>query len=703
MKIGNKITLRIVIGMVVLLAIISTAVSILIFNQNRQASTRTINSTFNIVQRNILSKQQQLTNDAVYAASIGEMGSQIQFLAEEKDSGNTMLTESSFKDVAGSLYSILQSSDSHKISVYDMEGSILAFAMDNGNQTIVGYPIRNEKEKKIFVTELPTGTKFSKAEWTTRTELKKIQTSIASDNIPKKLNKHFTVDNGYLSLSARAPCSSSIFDKKSDSIKQVQVGFTVAIFYLNKNFAANLASLTNADINIFTGHELSAGTLSAYETITDTESYPANRDHWRLSSQDIIYDKITVKKNNQSYFTGSLPVYQNARNIGIITALVSTDIAWANTFQAIKIVVLISLIGCVVMIPINLALIRQVIRPVKNVVEGLKNIAQGKGDLTRRLEVRGQDEVGELASWFNSFIETMQGMIKDISNDSQTLEGASGDLSSLASQMSSGAGDVSSKAESVSQSAEQTSNKINSVASAMEESTTTLHTIASSAEQMTTTITDIAQHSGKASEITENAVSETKKASERIDELGKAAEEIGVVTETITEISEQTNLLALNATIEAARAGEAGKGFAVVADEIKQLARQTAEATEQIKDKIGGIQSSTSTTVNSIDNIMKVIEEVNNIVSTIATAVEEQSVTTKEIASNVSQASQGISDTNNELAYTSSVAVNIADEIADVNRSASEISQTSDKLNDSAEELKNLSVKLSQMVGKFKV
>lgn len=159
------------------------------------------------------------------------------------------------------------------------------------------------------------------------------------------------------------------------------------------------------------------------------------------------------------------------------------------------------------------------------------------------------------------------------------------------------------------------------------------------AVSMTTTINEIAQNTEKANTITGEAVSEAKGASDNVDELGSAAQEISKVTETVTEISEQTNLLALNATIEAARAGDAGKGFAVVANEIKELARQTAEATQDIKRRIEGIQDSTSGTVTKIQQISKVINDVNDIVSTIASSVEEQSVTTKEIATNVAQAS----------------------------------------------------------------
>ena len=220
---------------------------------------------------------------------------------------------------------------------------------------------------------------------------------------------------------------------------------------------------------------------------------------------------------------------------------------------------------------------------------------------------------------------------------------------------------------------------------------------------MTSTIHEIARNSEQSRAISTEAVTNSKHASEKMHALGTAAHDIGKVTETISDISEQTNLLALNATIEAARAGEAGKGFAVVAGEIKELSRQTAEATHEIRQKIQGIQSGTEAAVSEIDDISKIIHDVNDITITIATAIEEQTAATNEISGNVSQASAGLQSVTENMAQVSSVATEISSDISAVSNSAEEMSDNSTQVHSGAGKLTQLAHDLSDLVGKFKI
>jgi methyl-accepting chemotaxis protein len=185
--------------------------------------------------------------------------------------------------------------------------------------------------------------------------------------------------------------------------------------------------------------------------------------------------------------------------------------------------------------------------------------------------------------------------------------------------------------------------------------------------------------------------------------LGQAAQEIGHVTETITNISAQTNLLALNATIEAARAGSAGKGFAVVANEIKELARQTAEATEDIKLRIAGVQGSSGNAIANIDQITAVISEVGGIVSGIAAAIEEQATVTKDVAGNIAQASTGVRDANEHIAQTAEVSRTIARDIASINGAVTDLRHGGEQVQVSAAELSKLAEQLKVRVNQFRM
>jgi methyl-accepting chemotaxis protein len=344
-----------------------------------------------------------------------------------------------------------------------------------------------------------------------------------------------------------------------------------------------------------------------------------------------------------------------------------------------------------------------IVKPLNRAIASLKDIAEGEGDLTMRLDAQSKDEVGELGFWFNTFIDKLQGIVKRIADNSKTVNASANQLSLIAKELSSGAEDTSQRAANVATASEEMSANLNNVAAAMEQSSTNANMVAAAAEEMTSTINEIAENAERARSVSSKAVNQAKSASDKMAVLGEAAKKIGKVTETITEISEQTNLLALNATIEAARAGEAGRGFAVVANEIKDLAKQTAQATLHIKNQIIDVQQTTEASVTEINQISEVISGVNEIVATIAAAVEEQTAATREIANNIAQASQGIQEVNENVSQSSAVAGDITQDISKVNLAATGISESSKQVQDSSEGLQQMAAELNAIVGSFKV
>ncbi len=349
---------------------------------------------------------------------------------------------------------------------------------------------------------------------------------------------------------------------------------------------------------------------------------------------------------------------------------------------------------------------------ISNIVKRLDNaskmaIKMSKGDLTQKFELKEGasenklDELGILALSLNTFVESLHDNIKDISLGAVELNTASNDTNAIAEQLAGESEQSARKTQEVAEAAESMANDMNAVAAAMEELTTNTRLIAESTSQMNITIKDISANTEHASSIADSAVERVGTASSRVDELGKAVLEIGRVSEAITDISEQTNLLALNATIEAARAGEAGKGFAVVANEIKELAKQTASATEKIAENINWIQGSTSSTVGDIKDIANVINEVNDIVATISAAVEEQSASVAEIDVNISQGAEAVQEVSTNIAHTSSSATAIAHDITDVNDSIAEVNQSCGQISSNSASLSKLAARLNAMVDNF--
>jgi len=375
-----------------------------------------------------------------------------------------------------------------------------------------------------------------------------------------------------------------------------------------------------------------------------------------------------------------------------------------TTFWVRVLLITLGIVVTLIAIPASTVLARDIARPVAAVIEHLGKVAKGdvSGEIERDLLER-RDEAGDLASATQKVIANLRPILRKVADGVQTLSASSTQLSAVSGDLTAGSKKTSERANAVARSAEEMSTTMGSLSSSMEQASSNLTAVAAATEQMTATIGEIAANSEKARRITGEATQQAGQVSELMNELGKAAQRIGEVTETISNISAQTNLLALNATIEAARAGSAGKGFAVVANEIKDLASQTAAATEDIKAKVGGIQSSTSATIADIGGISKTVREVSEIVSSIATAIEEQAVVTKDIAGNIAQASMGVKGATGQVARTSGVSTQIAGDIETVNRAAGEAADGSTQVQSGAAELSRLAEQLREGVEQFRL
>ena len=299
--------------------------------------------------------------------------------------------------------------------------------------------------------------------------------------------------------------------------------------------------------------------------------------------------------------------------------------------------------------------------------------AATSGDLTREVTVSGEDAIGQMAEGLSGLLEKLRTTFGELGANATTLAAASEEMYSVGSQMSTNAEETRAQASVVSAASEQVSKNTQTVATGIEE--------------MSASIKEIAKNATDAAKVATAAVKVAESTNATITKLGESSTEIGKVIKVITSIAQQTNLLALNATIEAARAGEAGKGFAVVANEVKELAKETAKATEDISQKIEAIQSDTKGAVAAIGQISQVIAQINDISNTIASAVEEQTATTNEIARNVAESSKGTAE--------------IAENITSVAQSATNTSEGASSSQKAAQELARMAAELQQVVSEF--
>lgn len=319
---------------------------------------------------------------------------------------------------------------------------------------------------------------------------------------------------------------------------------------------------------------------------------------------------------------------------------------------------------------------RQQAEDLKAKVESFLDVvnAASKGDLTHAVTIRGDDAIGQMGEGLAKFFANLRTSVSNMAQTAQTLASSSHELTAVSQQMASNAEETAAQANVVSVAAEQVSRNIT--------------TVATGTEEMGASIKEIAKNAHEAARVATTAVKVAEKTNATVAKLGESSAEIGNVIKVITSIAQQTNLLALNATIEAARAGEAGKGFAVVANEVKELAKQTARATEDISRKIEAIQGDTKGAVEAIEQIGKIINTINDFQNTIASAVEEQTATTGEISRNITEAAKGSGE--------------IAQNITGVAQAARSTTEGASNTKSSADELARVAADLHKLVSQFK-
>ena len=379
----------------------------------------------------------------------------------------------------------------------------------------------------------------------------------------------------------------------------------------------------------------------------------------------VRWEDIQAANDITDAAVGSAKDTLDAETQAAAAALEDTISRWETTAM------LVAVLGFLLLAGLSWLTARSVIRPVRSVQASLEALAQG--DLTHVSGVSSRDEVGRMADALHRAQAGLREVLDSVAASADAVAASSEELSASAAQISASAGETSAQS--------------GVVAGAADEVSRSVQTVAAGAEQMGASIREIATNAAEASAVAARAVTAAETTTATVAKLGESSAEIGNVVKVITSIAEQTNLLALNATIEAARAGEADKGFAVVANEVKELAQETAKATEDIARRVEAIQKDTGAAVSAIGEISSIVAQISDRQTTIASAVEEQTATTAEMSRSVSEAAQGSGQ--------------IADNISGVSAAADSTTQALSQTRVAVDELSRMAADLRTSVARF--
>ena len=376
----------------------------------------------------------------------------------------------------------------------------------------------------------------------------------------------------------------------------------------------------------------------AYDTVLGTEAQTI------ITSSSEALDRVEAWEDQQAQQ---------------LKAAAESDYRLARSFMLAVLV-----LGLLFAIALGVLAVRLIVLPLHQVARSLHAMADG--DLTVAADVPARDELGDMARALADAQQGMRETVSALAGSATTLTSASEELSTVSRRISSGADETSAQSQVVAAAAEQVSRNV--------------QTVAAGSEEMGASIREIAHSAHEAVAVAARAVAVAETTTSTVGKLGESSAEIGNVVKVITSIAEQTNLLALNATIEAARAGEAGKGFAVVAHEVKELAQETAKATEDIARRVRAIQDDTGSAVEAISQISEIIAEINTFQLTIASAVEQQTATTHEMNRNVAEAATGSGEIAANISSVATAATATSEGVAQAERAAADLSRMSGEL-----------------------
>ncbi|MCP4023802.1 MAG: methyl-accepting chemotaxis protein, partial [Desulfobacteraceae bacterium] len=542
-RLKQKILSVIVLVVAIVMIVSSAVVSYVIYQQNVMSTNTSLVVAVNNIKNKISEIQNDLQRKVNQMDGVFKVGENTKFIVEFKEKFDLSMTETSFLELANALFGTSSANDIARMAIYDSSGELVVFSeQQKDGKRMVGYYYKYPKKAFNYVY-LNENEDLKKSKWSTSESIEDLGFDVNDKKIVEKgAAKALEKAAGNLAISLAVPVMAEDYNKKTDKMEGQQVGLVVIYKNLDKKFVARMAELTGMDVNVFIGDMLSVGALKSYKKIETKKLDQEPEKGWRLEEQKAVLDVVEIGKKD--YIQGLLPVYSRDSYAGAVAVLSSTKTVVDNTLQVLYTLVVIYLCCIVLIIPMAFFFSGTMVKSILNVTASLKDVAEGEGDLTKRLKIKSRDEIGELSRWFNIFVEKLQIMISDISKSSVVLSQSTNVTEVQSGQILDNSANMLQVTDAVTGSTNEMSNNLSSISRIMGTATDNLGIVASSTEEMTATVNEIAKSADSARAMSADTGSKIESAANKINQLGIDAKEIDAFTDSINEISEQTNLLA---------------------------------------------------------------------------------------------------------------------------------------------------------------
>lgn len=689
-----RLRTKILVGACILfstLMIFSTVVvSVLIYQQNRDDANELILHSSSIVKESLADLGNRLSGSTAQITGNDAFVRSLEYLSIlQKSSVSASEKEIIQQEIATHLFRLVDKDTIWKSMVHSPNGDLLAFALQQDGNLIVGYPT----SEGYSIAAVEAGQNLEYDSW------QNVDSFNESEQVTKQPGKtaaeaQLVSDGKNLAFQSNQPFHTTLYDRNTNKEIQEEVGRITSFYRLKASDVEQMSRLGRASVNFFVNNELSIGNLPEYNQI-DLSVFPVNVDDWDLDTQEVHLDNRKI--DGIDYFHGLFPLYEGTKRIGAVAMLYKSEIAAANTWQMIRSLALVLILGMIVILPLTFFFTVRMSRPLENMQSVIDEVTT-TGEFSNRLQIKTHDEIGLTGEAYNILMDTLQTAIDKINNImekvadgnlTEFIEGEfNGDVAKLQGSINQALkmlGNTIMQVVAVSDEVNASSNELNKAAQTLANGSTQQ---ASSIEEISSSMVEVQGRAKKSAENAEKALELTTGTIETVTQGNQQMEnmlhsmnrihgnslQVAKVIKVIDEIAFQTNLLALNAAVEAARAGKYGKGFSVVAEEVRSLAMRSAEAARDTTGLIENAAKEVETGVNNANDTADAFDQISDSVSKVDDLVKNIALDSKEQQGGINEVNAGLEQINIVVQQNSSIS-------EETSSAASVLSSQADSLN----------------------